>query len=211
MATAKTGSREQIIHFKTKLENAYWDWKLGISTRGVLHSQLSDDEHIHYGTRPYEHAFAVVERLDLRADDVFVDLGCGKGRVVCVAALKLIHEAIGIDDEKQLCTIARRNAQNLRGRSAPISIVEQKVQESDLSRGTAYYMFHAFGPTVLQNVVDRLRRGLEAKPRNIRIAYSTPVHQDVLAKCGWLEEYDGWARNVGSPWEEVVTFWRNRG
>ena len=54
-------------------------------------------EQHYYATVPYRAIFRILTFLSLKPSDVFVDLGCGKGRVVCCAATYDIAEAIGIE------------------------------------------------------------------------------------------------------------------
>ncbi len=86
--------------------------------------------------------------------DVFGDLGCGMGRIVCVAARKTVRKSIGVELLEPLCEIAHRNATLLRGRKASIQIVCGDATTVDLSEGTIYFMFNPFGA---RTSVSRLR------------------------------------------------------
>src|SRR5262252_1290763 len=98
------------------IENAFYEYRFGISTHG-LHGftpgDWSQSEHIYYGTMPYRWIFPVLDALRLGPSDVFVDLGCGKGRVVCCASLYSCARVIGVDDTQEMCTMAQTNLRQM--------------------------------------------------------------------------------------------------
>lgn len=200
-----------MARMRRKLENAVWEWKLGIRTRGLYFSESSNDEFIHYGTQSYATALRVLEGLALSPGDVFVDLGCGKGRVICLASLHEVREVIGVDYSPVMCTMARSNARRVKGRRSPIRIWEGLAQDFNYSQGSVFYMFHPFGPATLGQVLDCMRRGIEAHPRPIRIAYVNPVHDSLLREVSWLEEQDRWEQGGHPDIDVPVSFWGTHG
>jgi cyclopropane fatty-acyl-phospholipid synthase-like methyltransferase len=194
---------------RTRLSNLYWEKRLGINTRGLHSSNVTDEEHIFYGTNSYRMTHSVLEHLSLREDDVVVDLGCGKGRVVCLAARYPVKEVIGIDDTALMCASARQNAMQLRGGRAPITILEMPVQQFDFRRGTVFYMFNPFGPKTTGELLKKMREGLDALPRTIRVAYSTPDHDRLLEQSGWLHRYDQWTTHTHDQIDDTISYWTN--
>jgi len=194
---------------KTRLSNLYWEKRLGIYTRGLHSSDVTDDEHVYYGTNPYRMTNAVLEHLSLAKDDVLVDLGCGKGRVVCLAARYAVREVIGIDDTTLMCAAARQNVMQLRGGVSPITILEMPAQQFDFRRGTVFYMFNPFGPKTTGEVLTKMKEGLDAVPRTIRLAYSTPDQDGLLEQTGWLRRYDRWTVESHPQIDDTVSYWTN--
>jgi hypothetical protein len=119
---------------------------------------------------------------------------------------------IGIDDMPELCAIAERNLRVLRGKRAPVTILQTKAEEFEYQTGTVIYMFHPFGPKTLSAVLSRVERGLQLNPREVRIVYVNPVHEQVLAATEWLEMYDRWPaqRRLRTEIMQPVSFWRLR-
>src|SRR4051794_27662217 len=81
--------------FTTRLANLAWDRRLAISTRGVI-PVAHEDSH-HYATMNYRTIWPILDHLALGPSDVFVDVGCGKGRVLCCAAHYPVGKVIGVD------------------------------------------------------------------------------------------------------------------
>lgn len=148
----------------------------------------------------------VFKRLDLRPDDVFVDIGCGFGRVVCMAARRPLRRVAGIELMDAYAEQARLNASSLRGRKAPVDIICDDASRADMCEGTVYYMFNPFGADTLEDFLDHLWASIRENPRPVRICYGSPRHEEVFAACGFLERYDEFLTLGGSR----VTLWRLR-
>ena len=176
-----------------KIDNALWERRLRILTRGTYRkegaAQSMPAEQHYYATVPYRAIFRILTFLSLKPSDVFVDLGCGKGRVICCAATYDIAEAIGIEYVESLCDSARHNAQRVRRKKAPISILCSRAEEFDFTRGNLFYLFNPFGPETMKRVLDGLREGISARTRAVTVIYVNPVHEDLLAGTPWLRCY----------------------
>lgn len=194
-----------------KLDNMLWEYRLGITTRGLAGFDTADHEHIHYGTVPYRLINTILDHLQLSNNDVFVDLGCGKGRVLCIASMRPIKKSIGVEYSVQLCSIAERNAKNLRSDHRPIEILNISAENFDYTVGTVFYLFHPFGPNTVREVLEKLRLGLHTSPRPVRIIYVNPVHNEVFQEYPWLYEYERWDSGSALSPEHTITWWRNEG
>jgi SAM-dependent methyltransferase len=188
-----------------RIGNLLWERRLGIDTRGhvaVDHPDSSDYASIGYGL-----VDRVIRHMRLGPADVFVDVGSGKGRVLCMAARHPVRKVVGVDLSADFCATARSNAARMRGRRAKIEVHEGLADRFDYSDGTAYYLFSPFGPGTLTQVLGKIRADRAGAP--VRMAYSNPAHQDVYDEQDWLERYDFWdAESRGE--EHSVAFYRSR-
>jgi SAM-dependent methyltransferase len=121
------------------------------------------------------------------------DLGCGLGRVVFAASWLGARRAVGVELIPWLAQAAERNRRASRLAARDIRIVEGDAGGHSLGDTTLLYMFHAFGEGVLSQVVDgagadreRAAQAARAPLPPLRVAYVNPVHEAVLARCGWL-------------------------
>ncbi len=122
-----------------------------------------------------------------RERDVFVDLGCGKGRVICYYDTYRFKKMIGVELIKELADIARQNVGNLKVRNNPIEIVNADAVDVDLKEGTLFFLYNPFGIKTLSSVIAAIKDSLRTHPRKIRIIYVNPVHADLLNAQEWLE------------------------
>jgi SAM-dependent methyltransferase len=194
-----------LFRYWTKFYNLVWECKLGISTRGAV--EVSEPDAIDYGTSSYSAIFSILHNLSLEPSDVFVDLGCGKGRVVCCASLFNIREVIGVEVEENLYEIAKHNVARLRGRKAPSTIINTRAQDFDYLKGTVFYLFNPFGSLTLHKVLSKLQLSLYSHPRSVKMVYVNPRHESLLNGSNCLEMYDRWepGRNM-----HCVSFWRSK-
>jgi len=188
-----------------KLRDRVCEYQSNISTRGVV--PVTGSDAYHYATMSYAALQAILSRLSLRASDVFIDIGCGKGRVVCCAARFNIHEVIGIEANQSLYEIARANAASIHSRRCPITIINAQAQDVDYHKGTIFYLFNPFGASTLSQVLTKIQSSLNTNLRPLTIVYANPVHESVLAESGWLQSYDRWERSKN---RHAVSFWKSQ-
>jgi predicted RNA methylase len=198
-----------VLRWRKKLINLIWELRLGISTRGVENVAASTTERGHYGTIPYITIHNVLNSLALTPTDEFVDLGCGKGRVICCVSRLAVAEVIGVEYMSKLCDDARRNIKTMKGKCSPVTVVNMPAEEFDYTKGTVYYLFHPFGPQTLQKVVDGIKNSFLKRKRTVRIAYVNSVYDSVLKNCSWLHEYDRWEGRDRRSLEHAISFWRS--
>ena len=89
----------------------------------------------HYATMNYSTIHSILDQLALDPSDRFVDVGSGKGRVLCCAARYPVKKGRRRDLSEALCQVARENASRLRGRWAPISVGTSVAQNFGYSAG----------------------------------------------------------------------------
>ena len=149
-------------------QNAFYEGWFRVSTRGTYGFAPGDwsrRERIYYGTLPYRDIFCIIDSLALNRSDVLVDLGCGKGRVVCCASLYNLSQAIGVEVVSELCEIATDNLRRMRRKRARSEIINIGATEFDYTVGTVFYLFHPFGPNTMRSVLLRLGSGLRERQR----------------------------------------------
>ncbi len=129
------------------------------------------------------------------ADFSFVDLGCGKGRVLMLASEFDFRKVVGVEISAELCEVARRNAVAFRPPTRKSGI---EVQNADATRcdfpetDLLVHMYHPFDPEITVKVFEHLGRSLAAKPRRVVVAYllytaAVPAVEAGFARIPWLK------------------------
>jgi SAM-dependent methyltransferase len=178
---------------------------MGVSTRGVVPTDHPDS--VHYASMGYSTIRTVLRHLDLRPSDVFVDIGSGKGRVLCCAARTPVRQVVGVELSEALCRQAKTNAERQRGRRAPIAVENMLADQFDYSAATVLFLFDPFGPATLAPVLKRIAE--DTRGHEVRIAYANPTHDSVLQEQPWLHDRDFWPRGRNGV-EHAVSFYRGR-
>lgn len=104
-----------IARVRLKASDLMRELRLGILTRGAA-PENNTEQYCPYAIVPYAGLQAILARLELQRDNVFVDLGCGRGRVVRCAARFTVREVIGVDISPDRLTVAQANVKVMRGR-----------------------------------------------------------------------------------------------
>lgn len=176
------------------------DRKLGIRTSRCVSAKTLDLEGPNarfaedYQPTPPEILDDMLVDLDIPYERyTFVDLGAGKGRVLCLATDWPFKRVIGVELSKSLVRQAEENLATYRA----------EVKQGDAATFTfpneplVVFLYNPFGAPVVRAVLDNLERSLEASPRDVRLLYFEPVHDAVLRERWWIEsEYvqPRWAR-----------------
>ena len=163
-------------------------------------------DNVSYSSADYWYTYKLRGMLGPGSDDVLYDIGCGKGRVVCVFARRPMRRCVGIELLAPLCEQALENAGTLRGRRTPIAIRRGDACETDISDGTIYYLFNPFGRRTMERLLENIERSLQTRPRAVRIAYHNAVHAAAIDACGWLEPYFALKTRSGLD----IRCWRSR-
>ncbi|HWF00433.1 MAG TPA: methyltransferase domain-containing protein [Caulobacteraceae bacterium] len=169
----------------TRLDGAFTDCLLGIATEAPRPSPDLSRRNEHYEPLPYEALRPMGRALACGPGDTVVDLGCGKGRLVCWFARQGVALCRGVDIDPELTSAAQRNASRLRGARAPIEIVCGDAAKAALDDATVVTMYNPFGAEVMSAVARRLAASLDSTPRALRIAYANPVQLASMTEVGF--------------------------
>jgi SAM-dependent methyltransferase len=131
---------------------------------------------------------AVIE-APIGAEDVFVDLGSGLGKVTALVHLLTGARACGVELQPALASEARARAADL---ALDLSYVAEDARLAELAQGTVFFLYLPFTGATLAAVIERLR--LEAGKRPIVVC---ALGLD-LGGVSWLRP-----RGIDSFWLEI--------
>lgn len=201
-----------IPHYTTSLLNRvsdfFWEQRLSVVTTGSAGPSPTTEINC-YGFVAYHSSFAMLDHLGLNKSDVVVDLGAGKGRVVCAAATYPVKRVVGIEIDPHLALVGQRNAISMRGRRAPIDFQCLSATDYNYDDTTVITLFNPFGSETMHQVLALLEASLARKPRDLRIIYCNPVLSPQLAAKPWLKLYECWTPPTWSRLKFPVHFYRN--
>ena len=181
---------QRIIWKFTELKNLSYDAILGIETNRSLR-EVNHDHSLFQDMYGYQaSAYGIIEKalasIKLKPNDVFIDFGCGKGRVVIWTGLHQLKKVIGVEINKGLSVMARNNLKRMRFRRSPIEIVNQDAAEFDPGEGTIFFFFNPFGAKTISAILANIKNSLTTNPREIQIIYYSAVHREVFESQDWL-------------------------
>lgn len=107
-------------------------------------------------------------------DYTFIDLGCGKGRVVLVASEYPFRRVVGVELSDMLVQVARRNVATYAAmsRCKQVEIACMDATTCAWPDGPLLvHLYHPFEADVLRRVLQSLDATLQTSPRPVVIAY----------------------------------------
>ena len=165
-----------------------FDEATGMDTAGLIHGSALATGHPHdvysvsyYGTAP-SLFHAVIERWggDPSAY-TFVDLGCGKGRVVLLASEMGFRVCVGVEINPDLAEVARQNAALWQRAVSTICIVRADATDFIFPDGpTVLYLFNPFTGKVLERLLDRIAVVYAERPGELDLLYVNAEFSAVL-------------------------------
>jgi SAM-dependent methyltransferase len=175
------------------LADLSFDWKYGTDTirRVEMSSLVIYSENkvnaCRYGATKTQPFVELIRRLVAPTDSVFVDIGCGKGKVLLLAALCGFRRIIGIDFSPDLCRIARTNIsifQKKRPLHSSIKIIECDAAHYQFGpEESIFFTFDPFNAAVLDQVLNNLRLSIQETPRKIWFIYHSPEHYRTIEQA----------------------------
>jgi SAM-dependent methyltransferase len=154
---------------------------------------------------PYEAAnYYLLEKLftafrKLSNADSFIDLGCGKGRVLAVASHFGFHHITGIDFATELCKEASANMEKVKKKLPDLKwkVVNDNVANYNISPGdSVFFMFNPFNEAVLKDFLKNIDSSCHQFPRTTYFIYASPLHQQLLLDNGYAIVYQKQKMNL---------------
>jgi SAM-dependent methyltransferase len=119
----------------------------------------------------------------------FIDLGCGKGRALFLAAQFPFPHLIGVELATDLCRIAQTNIATNPDWASRIVVLNKDATTFNYPDGPLLiYLFHPFLAPILRRVLANLERQLRHSPREIYVLYARNPRFEVLQRFPFLRE-----------------------
>jgi SAM-dependent methyltransferase len=142
-----------------------------------------------------------------QSTDVLLDIGCGAGRVVCLAGRMHWRRVIGLDISPEFARLAKQNVASLRARRTEVEIIQtdaaQFLVPDDV---TVVFLYNPFRGDVMRETLSRILESVDRTPRRVRILYGNPHEHQVFLdlarfqpteriRLGWRPGEE-WARSL---------------
>lgn len=119
-----------------------------------------------------------------------LDVGCGKGRVLAVAAAYGFRRLCGIDFSPKLIKSAMRVKTMLEGRYPGISteVLCMNVRDYDVPDTVGViFLFNPFDAAMMELFIARVKTSLRRSPRPLKVLYANPQCRQLWADAGFTE------------------------
>jgi hypothetical protein len=128
-------------------------------------------------------------------DFTFIDLGCGKGRVLLMASDYPFKGIIGVEFMPELVIAAQKNIASYSSDEQQCRQIEAVCMDARDFQFPAeplvVYLFNPFSEATFAQVLENLREAVEQMPRPVYVAYRFTEFENLLAQEPWLEKIAG--------------------
>ncbi|MBL9177488.1 MAG: hypothetical protein JNM65_05445 [Verrucomicrobiaceae bacterium] len=160
------------------LQNFIFDLREGHLCGGIIQTRFRDAgayqiQHTDY--RCLDEIF-LNNGLDINKDDVLVDIGCGKGRVISFwARRKFGRKLVGIELDPDAAQVSFKRFKS----TSHVYIINGDAVENMPLDGTVFYLWNPFNEAVVQRFADKLIASA-GQMSNVRVIYNNCRHAEVF-------------------------------
>jgi SAM-dependent methyltransferase len=137
-----------------------------------------------------EDLFLQLQKINVK--DGFLDIGCGKGRAMVVAAHYGFQHITGIDFAAELCKHATQNCQRIADiyPSASWKVIHADA-ENFLPAAHVHiiFLFNPFKELIMKRVIRNILKSLDSYPRKLFVVYVNPQLKHLFTEQGFKEVY----------------------
>lgn len=168
-----------------------WDERLRIVTTG-LDASHADLNRSPYEPTPYTVLDRLVESGYVKAEDRWLDYGCGKGRVGFFLNRHTGCHVTGVEYDQTIFDLAQANVKTYGG--SGVEFVCANAETYEIGWENCFYFFNPFSPTLLQGVLARIVKSFYEAPRHLRLFFYYPSdeYRSILmaSEFSFVEELD---------------------
>lgn len=182
-----------LLWHEIKGENKYHINTTGADELTSLKKQGIDTSHsTMYMPVSYALLEEALKEIPARHKRHFLDIGCGKGRAMCVAAYFGFSKVSGVDFSEVFCAAAEKN----------LSVTQQKFPQLHFSVSVqdaavtqipddvdCIFLFNPFDETIMKKVLENIKQSLLRNPRHLHVIYSNPLYKNLFTSNGFSQSY----------------------
>lgn len=172
------------------VEDYWFEKRNGLVTLGEIESEdfiIASQNHAlseGYGPTRKRHFRKLMDQLPFPLGSVFVDVGCGAGKIVLIATQYPFKRIVGIEFSPWLCQLARANLTVFEQRFVivpEVEVVAADITEYEIQPDeNVFSMCNPFRGAVMKGFLVNLTASLQAHPRPIWVLYNNPVEHDLI-------------------------------
>lgn len=196
----REGPQQAFAALRHRASERFHDWRFGVQTGGGMTWQelgFTDPACRQYEATDYATLFRLLGGLKWHEGrELFIDFGCGKGRVLLVAAMQPVRRVIGVEISPELSAIARRNVHRAqpRLRCRDVEVITCSADGYVIPPAPlTIFLWNPFGGDILERVLQNIRESHRERPRPIRVIAAYPPGSEFeqrIAAHEWIEVID---------------------
>ncbi len=190
MAQIEYKLREAISRAKGFLGEHVVDRRRGTDTSRIVDlatAGVHTDGRIPYVPSGWRSLPSALRHIPVSEDDVFLDLGCGKGRVVLQAAERPFKRVIGVELSPELIAVAHENLHAARDRlrCQNVELIVADITTWSIPDDvTVLYAYNPVRGELFEAAMNAMIASYDRNPRPMHLLYRYPREHDALEASG---------------------------
>lgn len=172
------GGRPKFNYMIKRSRDYAVDWYYHVKTTKPVKLKEHDNKiNYMYEPLPYKELDNLFRKYPFTKEDVFIDIGCGKGRVLLEASLHGCLNIYGIDISKELIACAENNLKKYQKKKAEMQYQLLCMNAKDftfLSDINKVFIYNPFHIKILIRVLKALAHSIEENPREVMLFLGGP-------------------------------------
>jgi SAM-dependent methyltransferase len=148
---------------------------------------LTAGKHIGYVPSGWRNLPSALRHVPHGNEDVFLDLGSGKGRIVIQAAQRQFRRVIGVELSPELNAIAKENLAASRQKliCPDVELIETDIAQFQVPDDvTVVYAYNPVRGEIFETAMNALLASYDRNPRPLHLLYRYPREHDRLEASG---------------------------
>ena len=180
----KFGLKGVYVKATTLMEDRWFDFRYGTDTSSKDKSvdpdvtSVTAVDAIRYAPTRARHFHALMTDFEFPYGSVFVDVGCGKGKVLIMAMGYPFKRVVGIEFSSRLSDIAKENVERYCGKKSlnNIAVIHHRdVVDYDIEPDeNIFYLYNPFNERVMKRFIENIVKSQKQDPRPIWLVYYNP-------------------------------------
>jgi uncharacterized protein YjgD (DUF1641 family) len=141
-----------------------------------------------YDPSPIYPVKKILKLLKPDENDVFIDIGSGKGLILLLASNFCFKKIIGIEFSSELNSIAQNNILLYR-KKEKIILVELDASLYTFTDETYFFLFNPFSKEIMEKVMENIIISYQQNPRKMTFVYSNPVLEELIISFNFFDTY----------------------
>lgn len=172
--------------------------KYGINTTGSdeLKKLKKPGENFEHATIYMPVSYHIIEKALEKIPSLnkqhFLDIGCGKGRAMCVAANYGFKKVSGIEWAEKLSGKTKQNLELIKSKFTKLesSVITGDAALFDIPNDTdCIFLFNPFDEYIMEKVVTNIFKSIVKHPRTLHVIYANPLYKRLLLEGEFYETF----------------------
>jgi SAM-dependent methyltransferase len=154
---------------------------LDFYARDLTLCKNSNGKYHGYSVSPKKYLNKIFSSIDISDENVFLDIGCGKGYVLTFAAKYPFKEIEGFDISASLIQIAQKNISILNLINRIKVFTSDALQYDNYEKFDHFFLFNPFPSDIMRPTIWKIIESIKKRPRKITVIYYNPTcHKDFI-------------------------------